>query len=98
MEATLSALRTIELIVTTATGLALLVLAVKATGRRLMYVGVMTYLAHVWIYSATVLTVTNISDTDRTFFLYWVIGLRLHATLLLLAYGIYFTRLLALQR
>lgn len=98
MEATLNALRTIELIITTGVSLALLVLAVKATGRRLSYVGVIIYLAHVWIYSATVLAVTNTSNADRTFFLYWVIGLRLHATLLLLAYGIYFTRLLALKR
>lgn len=97
MDMTLAALRTIDIVVTLSAILALMSIAMQAKERRLVYVGAFTYLAHSLIYEVAILVVTSDKTIDTTFFLFWVIGLRLQATLTILIYGIYFTRLLALR-
>jgi len=97
MEMTRTALRVIEIVLTVTTILALLSIMWNSTGRRLTYVGAFAYLLHALLYEIAILVVTSDTASDRTAFYYWVIGLRIHATSIILIYGIYFSRLFTLR-
>lgn len=97
MEETLNAIRLIDFVVSLAAILVLLAVAMQSVGRRLVYVGAFTYLVHALFFELARLWSQGVA-IDDSFFLYWAVALRLHATLMIVSYGVYFTRLAILKR
>lgn len=98
MEGFLYAIRTAEVVLNLGVFIVLSILAKQSKGRRLVYAGALICLVHIIVYEISLLVANSLGVSDLTFFLYWVVGLRLHATSLILIYGIYFTRLSLLKK